>query len=463
MNQFILWSEWTQAFSSLRSAFSRQTTFFWAIIVCAGMTIRDDQLGVTSIVRAFGLTDASYHALLRVFHSRAINLEKLLEQWLQLCLRIFTPICIDGFMVLIADGIKVGKEGRKMPSVKCLHQESSSNSKAEFIMGHYLQAVSLAVLTPLGRIAAIPIVSQIHDGIVQSNRSTKTLIGKLADLLIQITEKAGHPAIIIADAYYAAKTMVTPLIETGNHLITRVQHNAIAYMPAAEAPKGKRGRPKKYGKKVILKDFFREFDTISIQGDECRYYCCDLIWPSVKHLVRFVIVEHKTKGRCILMTTNLTIDPMSVINLYRARWLIETGFKQSLHTIGTYAYHFWMKAMTPIKRCSKGQYLHRKSKNYRDQVERKMMAFNLHVMFGCVAHGLALHLALNFRQEVWNSFSGWLRTLRKAQEPSELVVSKALQATLPSFLRATGSALDWRKFLLKKIDASRQGPLAKAA
>jgi hypothetical protein len=44
-------------------------------------------------------------------------------------------------MVLIADGIKVSKEGKKMPAVKLMHQDSQSNAKAEYIMGHYLQAI----------------------------------------------------------------------------------------------------------------------------------------------------------------------------------------------------------------------------------------------------------------------------------------------------------------------------------
>ena len=46
----------------------------------------------------------------------------------------------------VGDGIKVPKCGRKMPGgVKLLHQQSGSNTKPEYIMGHSLQAVSLLV------------------------------------------------------------------------------------------------------------------------------------------------------------------------------------------------------------------------------------------------------------------------------------------------------------------------------
>jgi hypothetical protein len=42
-----------------------------------------------------------------------------------------------------ASGIKVGKEGNKMPGVKRLHQESADVSKAEWIRGHYFGALGL--------------------------------------------------------------------------------------------------------------------------------------------------------------------------------------------------------------------------------------------------------------------------------------------------------------------------------
>ena len=43
---------------------------------------------------------------------------------------------VNGRTVVLADGLKRPKEGRKMPAVKSLHQESRCNAKASFIMGH---------------------------------------------------------------------------------------------------------------------------------------------------------------------------------------------------------------------------------------------------------------------------------------------------------------------------------------
>ena len=68
---------------------------------------------------------------------------------------------------MVGDGIKIAKRGKKMPGVKLLHQQSEN--KAEFIMGHSLQAVSLLVLAEQS-VVAVPLILRIHEGIVWSNR-----------------------------------------------------------------------------------------------------------------------------------------------------------------------------------------------------------------------------------------------------------------------------------------------------
>ena len=74
-NPASLWSAWWSAIASLRPAFRQSRIFFWFVLCVAGMTIRQDLLGVTSIVRALKLREACYHSLLRNFHSKGICLD----------------------------------------------------------------------------------------------------------------------------------------------------------------------------------------------------------------------------------------------------------------------------------------------------------------------------------------------------------------------------------------------------
>jgi hypothetical protein len=116
------------------------------------------------------------------------------------------------------------------------------------------------------------------------------------------------------------------------------------------------------------------------------------------------------------------------------RSIIEVSFKQALRVIGTYAYHFWMAAMTPLRRVSGNQYLHRKSDAYRNAVRRKIAAYHRHIQLGLIAQGLLQILSATTPKLVWRSFGSWIRTVRPGLAPSEQVVAVALRNTLPEFL-----------------------------
>ncbi|MHC4504108.1 MAG: hypothetical protein ACYTFI_12440 [Planctomycetota bacterium] len=93
---------------------------------------------------------------------------------------------------------------------------------------------------------------------------------------------------------------------------------------------------------------------------EIAYHARDLLWRPVGRLVRFVFLHHPRRGDLILMTTDTTLDPLDVIALYGYRFKIETGFRQAIHVLGTYAYHFWMASMKPRKRGSGNQDIRKK-------------------------------------------------------------------------------------------------------
>ena len=438
-----LWTEFLRCLLVMRSACTRGRTFAWMVLVVAGFAARPDLAGVTSFVRGGWLRAAAYHRLLALFHSPALRLPEVTQTWARLAIVLFRPVTAGDHVVCLADGLKVPKEGKKMPAVKSLHVESGNNSKPEFIMGHSFQAISLLVHAGLGRMAAVPLAARIHEGVETCNANRRSLLDKLADLLSEIAAAIHErPLLLVADAYYASGKLITPLRSAGHHLITRVRINAVAYRPAARPSRPRRGRPRIYGPKVHLRRLLRNSAlftsaTSPVYGEKgvvLQYRCLDLLWRPARGLVRFVLVKHPTRGKLILLTTHLELDPLQVIALYGARFKIEVGFKEAKYTIGAQAYHFWMADMKPIRKRSGNQYLHHESALYRRQVQRKMDAYHRHASLACIAQGLLLHLAINFRDEVWESFRSWMRTMKKEETPSEHVVAEALRMDLPDYL-----------------------------
>jgi hypothetical protein len=325
-------------------------------VALLGLCARGDLAGVTSWIRAGFLDGACYRRLLHLFGSAGIDLSALTRLWVGLVLSRFRPLEVDGYRLVVADGLKVAKEGHRMPGVKSLHQESQNNSKPEYVMGHSYQAVGLLADADPGPMC-VPLASRLHEGVKRGPGERRTLLDKLVALLLPLAGLLGKPVILLADAYYASRKIVLPLLAAGHHLVTRVRTNAVAYRVATPPAKRRRGRPHTYGAKVRLRELWGSPDFVSasspVYGEAfvtIRVLVLDLVWRPVGRLVRFVLVEHPVRGRIILMTTLVRLGPVEVVRLYSYRFKIEVSFKQALHTLVTYAHHFRMLWMMPIRR-----------------------------------------------------------------------------------------------------------------
>jgi len=181
----------------------------------------------------------------------------------------------------------------------------------------------------------------------------------------------------------------------------------------------------------------------------------DLIWKPLGRVVRFVAVAHPVRGRCLLMSTDLTVSAIDIIRLYGIRFKIEVSFKNALRVVGAYAYHFWLGAMKPIKRGSGNQYLHCQTEKYRQSVKRKFDAYQRHIQIGIIVQGMLQYLSATYPRLVWKNFGSWLRTIRPGIPPSEMVTAQALRNCFPEFLLSNVKSVPLTKFILERVDIGR--------
>lgn len=457
-----LWLCWWSLVLPLREAFTRERTFLWFALALAGACVRPDLAGVTSYLRGLGLKAGCYGPLLAMFHSAAVDVDKLASLWTENVLaRLDNQLLkIEGRIILLADGIKIAKSGRKMPAVKRLHQESENNDKAEYIFGHSCQTVSLLAQAAAG-FFSIPLCCRIHEGVIYDDTDkNRTQLDKLVRMALDIGINV--PAMIVADAYYASAKVILPLLSAGWHLVSSARMNAVAYLPPPQRAKRK-GRPRVYGDKIKLRDLFADeakfLEASSpIYGERdvtLRYHVVDLLWRPVAGTIRFVLVIHPTRGKKILLCTDVSLAPIDIIRIYGLRFKIEVSFKQARRIIGTYAYHFWMRQMRRMPKVSGDHDVRGETEAYRDAVRRKMRAYHLHIQLGVVAQGILQVVGATQPCNVWRLFGSWLRTVRPGVAPSEAVTSLAMRNSLPQFLADAPKSHILAKLMRRNIDLRR--------
>ena len=147
-----------------RSCFSRTATFHWFLITVTSMMIRTDALGVTSFIRALSLRPHFYESLLHFFRSSAYHTQSLKTTWQKIVFRSAPFIRLNGRVLILGDGTKVGKEARYMPAVKKLCQESEDSSKPQFIHGHMYGGIGAVIGNDFNSFC-IPLDLNIQDGL----------------------------------------------------------------------------------------------------------------------------------------------------------------------------------------------------------------------------------------------------------------------------------------------------------
>jgi len=455
----------------MRPAFSRRATYCWFVVVFVGFILRTDNFGVSSIIRALDLSPQSYTCLLHFFHSTAWNVEEMMAIWWQWLVKKNVAHCINDRLVLVGDHTKTPKDGRKIPAVTTLHQDSETGSKPSYFRGHHWGCIGLLVQA-CDKYFAVPLWANIQEGLTflagsDENRHLPKTV-QIVEMAIRTAISMKKEAYLVLDAYFSVGPVFLAAAGKLNgvsnfvHILTRAKKNVVAYGKPPKKDPHKRGPAKKYGKKIKLMNLFDStaqrysFQTIQAdiygQKETVSYLVLDLLWKPVKGMLRFILVE-TSRGRIILMTSDLKLDPITAIQLYCRRVTIETMFDTLKNTLGAMAYHFWSHYLSRTSRKPK------KNKNMEqnfidiDKTNNTLAAIEKFVNVQLLVLGMLQLIAKQFSAEVKAKANCWLRTV-SSNAPSEFVTRTALANMLKNNLY--GFAKDWITQLIKQKQKKRK-------
>jgi hypothetical protein len=429
-----------------RPAFSRQKSFDNFKRILVGFILRDDIKGVTDFVRigydADENPNALYHRVDKFFRSSSFELNKLRDLWsLFLGKECNDAVVIDGRRVIIGDGVKQGKSGRKMPGVKRYSQSSESMAKPSMIWGHLFGAIGLLTGDLSGKMFCTPINADIEDGVhtikkwVNKDYIKKSHVVQMVDQGIKVLKETEHSYFYALDRYFLSREVIKT-IATVNYedkaspnksknsivIVTKLKRNGIGYEDPlkVEGPK-KRGRPRLKGNSIKLYDLFKDekdnFKEAEMymygKTQKVRYFVKDCLWGlNYYRKMRFVLVE-TGKLRSILVSSDITIDAKTIVQVYSTRWKCEEQFLRAKHVLGSFDYHFWTKSLPKLNHFRKA-----KDRDPVDLIEspveqkkiiNTLRAIEVYTFIGQVAQGMLQLLSLKSRQLELKT-KKWLRT-----------------------------------------------------
>lgn len=412
--------------------------------------IRTDTLGVTSIVRALSLSASTYPLLLHFFRAESFCLNGIEWQWQKTLAKSSLLYRVRDMVVMIGDGVKQSKEGRFMPGVKKLHQESENSAKGEYIFGHMFGGVGVVIGSTCRKLYCALVSMRIHDGLKTINGWDETHVEE--SHVVRIIRDAGRAtkvfgkSLLLLDRLFLTVPMLRALAEESLiQVVTKAKLNARAwYHPE---PKTGPGAPRKKGDKVIVATLFETMATSFIRADvlmygkkeEVSYYCVNLLWGETWYQnLRFVLVW--LNGiKTILVSTDLTLAPLEIIELYCHRFKIECSFREFKQVIAGFCYRFWSKRMPKLSRFKSNDAHQEKQEAIVDESDRKCIvntvnAIECFALLSSIALGLLQMISLLFSDTFVGKAVRFMRTESKTI-PSEATVADYMRKTYYQLFR----------------------------
>jgi len=440
-----------QLLKAMRQSFKREAAFLWFVVAFAGFVTRNDTYGVSSIVRALMLSPICYPSLLHFFHSKAWTAETLMAQWRLWLVKQEVVHMQDDSLILVGDHTQAVKDGRKMPAVETLHQNSETGSKPSYFQGHHWACISLLIKAK-SKFFGAPMWAEIHRDSLGEKRTTR-IVNKAGSIMQSLERKA----YLVLDAFFAAGPvfLAAALYEGQLQILTRAKKNVVAYLDPVKKDTPGPGRPAIYGDKLKLMEIFDDssdrFETVEamVYGkmERVRYLILDLIWKPVKGKLRFILVE-SSHGRIILMTSDMQMQMTPALDLYCHRITVETLFDSLKNILGGMAYHFWSKYLQPSSRRPIKNKDRKAISTRPDKTENTLSAIEKFVAVQMMVLGVLQLLACLFGKEIHASARCWLRT-PCGEIPSVFVTKNALSNIIHANLMTFGK--DWiTRIILRK-------------
>ncbi len=236
------------ALSFFRPVFFRNSAWLLFCMIIIGFIGANEMTGVTSFCRFQGPGADSYNTLLHFFRSEAWSAAMIISQWQIFVVSRQATVIAGDRVVLAGDHTYVPEDGRHMPGVVTLHQNSETQSWPSYFRGHQQGAICLMIGTFTAAFG-LPLSLGIHQGlehITNENEEEKdekdsdNLKTRIIRMALDFALRHNLPSVLTPDAYFpgasvfnlATSIRSVELKQPLATLIIRAEKNCVAYYEA---------------------------------------------------------------------------------------------------------------------------------------------------------------------------------------------------------------------------------------
>jgi hypothetical protein len=242
---------------------------------------------------------------------------------------------VHGAYLVGKDTTLVAKTAKRMLGVQKWKDHSDNADRGAYLVGHHW---NLAGLISRGdtRWLCWPLVMRLVPGLKGARQwSVGDAIAPMSfwdaaiAAILEVTRCLGDAAVrVVADAYYSKAPFLNGLRARGIDVISRLRKDAVGWDDPAPPPPNKRGRKPRSGHKWPLATLLtaetptRERLTLYGKLTEVVFVVRDVWLRDVAQKVRVVVLEG-SKEPLLLVSTDLSLSALQIIELYGARFSIE--------------------------------------------------------------------------------------------------------------------------------------------
>jgi len=247
-------------------------------------------------------------------------------------------------LTLVLDDTLCPKWGRGIFGTGC-YFDHAARPRPGYIWGH--NWIVLAVVVPVGAVGWVALPFWI--GLYRPNKDCRAGLFRtrhelaVARLAVVRGWFSG-PIRLLADGAYANDSLVTPTLELGIQVISRLRSDARLREPCPPARRRRRGRKPLHGRwhprlsRLARRCRGWRLLRVAMYGTEVQLHVCEILawWPPLRRSIKVVISRDPRNARRVayLWTTDLTLSAHEVVELFARRWSIEQLFSVAKLQLG---------------------------------------------------------------------------------------------------------------------------------